>query len=533
MFKKLLLVVNLMLPLLSYGQAEITLGKPYRVVDAREKYYFEKGDEIVTVKVDGSTVILQKFGTDALNFKMIKDYKSVLDGYSLEKVTKFQDKFYIFYSSWDKSNEKEQLFCREIDFDQCALKPQTKVLQVSGKISGSPIAYVGYWGVGSQNKFDFYFSYDSAKLLVQYRKKPETKSDAKSFDLIGMGVYNKNMDLQWNEEVKMPYTEKKMNNIDYSIDFGGNVYILTTVYDDNTTDVKKSRDGKANYHIELMKIKAGSTKIDMTPIKLADKFISKIWLYESAKDEMICAGFYNKGKDLNDADGILVFKIQKDGKLSDILSYEIPVEVLNQYASKRTQRKNEKKDEDEDAAEFQELDLRDVRIEKDGGLLLIGEQYYIRQHTSYSSNGGSRTYYTYHYNDMLITKINAAGKLAWMKKLPKQQVGRNGQGGMSYNYIPGKTHHYFVFLDNEKNKNLTMNEVPARHSDGAGGFLTAYKIHNITGEVKKEYILDTRDVKGIELYQFTTRRILPVSSTEFVLESYKKKKEDVMIKVGL
>jgi hypothetical protein len=78
-----------------------------------------------------------------------------------------------------------------------------------------------------------------------------------------------------------------------------------------------------------------------------------------------------------------------------------------------------------------------------------------------------------------------------------------------------------------------INEVPTRHSDGAGGFLTAYKIDDITGQTKKEYILDTRDVRGIELYQFRTSRIIPVSSNEFVFESYKKKKEDVMIKVGL
>jgi hypothetical protein len=165
--------------------------------------------------------------------------------------------------------------------------------------------------------------------------------------------------------------------------------------------------------------------------------------------------------------------------------------------------------------------------------LLIGEQYFMRAHTRSTGNGGSTTYYTYHYNDMLITKIAPSGALAWMKKLPKQQMGTNGRGGMSYTYIDGKSHHYFIFLDNEKNKDLTINEVPARHKDGAGGFLTAYKIDDITGQVKKEYILDTRDVRGIELFQFMTSRMVPVSSNEFVFESYKKKKEDVMIKVGL
>jgi hypothetical protein len=534
MMRKLLLLVIMVLPALCFGQAEITVGKPYQVVDAAEKYYFKNEDQILTVKVDGSTVILQKFSSSDLSFKTVKEYKGVLKDFSLEKVTKFQDKYYIFFSDYDKANEKEQLYCREIDFEACALKSQTKILTTSRKVTGSPLGSVGYyWSFGVTDKYQFYFSFDSVKMLVQYRLRPEEKKDAKSWDIIGMGVYNKAMDLQWNQEVKMPYTEKKMNNIDYSVDQAGNVYILTTVYNDNTTDEKKSRDGNANYHIELLKVKANTTKVDITPIKLTDKFINRLWIYETSKDEMICAGFYNKGKDLADADGILIFNIEKDGTLTDIKTYEIPLAILNQNVSRRTQKKNEKKEEGDDAAEFQELELREVLVDKDGSLLLIGEQYFMRQHTRYSSNGMSTTYYTYHYNDMLITKIAPSGALAWMKKLPKQQIGRNGRGGMSYSYIDGKSHHYFIFLDNEKNKDLTINEVPTRHSDGAGGFLTAYKIDDITGQTKKEYILDTRDVRGIELYQFRTSRIIPVSSNEFVFESYKKKKEDVMIKVGL
>lgn len=195
------------------------------------------------------------------------------------------------------------------------------------------------------------------------------------------------------------------------------------------------------------------------------------------------------------------------------------------------QRKNEKKDDD-DVAEFLDLELRDVFIEKDGSMLLIGEQYFIKEHTRYN-NGRTTTYYTYHYNDMLVTKIKPDGKLAWMKKLPKRQVGARGQGGMSYSYIPGKDYHYILFLDNEKNRELPLSEFPARHADGAGGFLTAYRIDNTTGEVKKDYVLDTRNVQGIELSQFLTSRILSVSSNEFVLESYKKKKEDILIKVKL
>jgi hypothetical protein len=58
-------------------------------------------------------------------------------------------------------------------------------------------------------------------------------------------------------------------------------------------------------------------------------------------------------------------------------------------------------------------------------------------------------------------------------------------------------------------------------------------VDNATGALEKVSIFDTRDVNGVTLHQFAISRIVQVSDNEFALESYKKKKEDVMIKVTL
>lgn len=55
--------------------------------------------------------------------------------------------------------------------------------------------------------------------------------------------------------------------------------------------------------------------------------------------------------------------------------------------------------------------MRELFVDENGGILLIGEQHYIQTHTYYYSNGTMRTYYTYHYNDLLVTKINGSGQL--------------------------------------------------------------------------------------------------------------------------
>jgi hypothetical protein len=70
------------------------------------------------------------------------------------------------------------------------------------------------------------------------------------------------------------------------------------------------------------------------------------------------------------------------------------------------------------------------------------------------------------------------------------------------------------------------------HSDNRGGFLTAYRLNNKTGVVEKVSIFNTLDIKEqYKLYQFQTGRMLPVSKDEFIIEFYKKQKEDVLIKI--
>lgn len=190
--------------------------------------------------------------------------------------------------------------------------------------------------------------------------------------------------------------------------------------------------------------------------------------------------------------------------------------------------KMKKKDKKGKAA-ARSLSLKELVFSDDGSLSLIGEVYYSVYH--YTKSGG---YYTYHYEDILITKIDTNGELAWMKKVPKRQMGTRGKGGMSYTYFNANNNHYLVYLDNVKNFNLPIEKRPALHMDGKGGFLTVLKINDETGASKKGSILDFRNIKGdIVAYQFNTDRIVKIKDNEFFVEVYKKKKEDVFLKIEI
>ena len=511
------------------------VSEPYKVFDANEKMYFSKGNEVMALKFDGKKILIQKFDSDKPAFIKEKLYEKFFPkNYALENVSEVGGKYYLFYSSWDGDNKKEQLFYNEINFDKGEFSETSKLLfQVDGKIAGTLV--VSAFSISVDNKFDFFQSEDKKKVLIQYRKKPEVRRDTKSFDILGLYTFDGNLNKTSGGEVTMPYTERRMNNLDFQLDKQGNLYLLTKVFHDDSNDDKKNRkDTEANYHIEMFMIKSGSNKIEISEFDNKDKFINKLWLFDTSKDFLVCGGFYSNGKgDFDDCDGILSFKIKSDGTIYDKAFHEIPLEVLNQYESEKTKRKNEKKERKGDGAKFSDLELIDLSVNEDGSIVLVGEQYFVVAHTSYSAQGGSRTTYTYHYCDMLVSKINADGTLGWMKKIPKTQIGTRGKGGMSYKYFNANGNHYFVFLDNVKNIELTLDKVPARHSDGQGGYLTAVKISDSDGSLTKGSILNSREVEDFKIYQFSTNRIVKTSENSFLLEVYKKKKEDIMIKVNL
>jgi hypothetical protein len=100
--------------------------------------------------------------------------------------------------------------------------------------------------------------------------------------------------------------------------------------------------------------------------------------------------------------------------------------------------------------------LREILIKEDGGVVLIGEQFYIRvvTTTSTDANGNTRTTttYYYYYNDIIVVNIDGKGDIDWAKKIPKRQVTTNDGGYYSsYSLSVVEDKLYFIFNDHLKN----------------------------------------------------------------------------------
>jgi hypothetical protein len=108
----------------------------------------------------------------------------------IEKISEYNNRFFVFYSLWD--GENENLFVREIDFTKGAfIDKGKKLISVNEKLTGT--LGVSGFRYSVSDKFDFFFSYNNTGLLIQYRYKPELKDDSKNYDQIGMHVFDKDL----------------------------------------------------------------------------------------------------------------------------------------------------------------------------------------------------------------------------------------------------------------------------------------------------------------------------------------------------
>ncbi len=488
-------------------------GKPYPVVDSDSKYYFVHDDEMLAVKGGNKKFTVQKF-----NLKSMAFINATVFG-AFEKNAKYiallncGGRCYYFYSIFDPKGLNEQVFAREIDFKKGSMNDETKlILTVTGKIVENTMVHE-YEDYLAFRKFSIGLSQDSTKILISYRKKPENKMDGKSFDLIGLAVFDNNLTEIWHGEKAMPYMEKQMDIMKKSVDKKGNVYLVAKVNNDNSASDKKSNQGSSKYHLEILQVSKGETEIRKTAIDIADKQINFIDIIEMG-EKIACTGYYTTGKNFKLTDGIFFFTIGKEGTVETTKYFSLAEGNLNQNGSSKSA----------NLVQIENLKLKGVRLLKDGSTILIGEQYY-------SASAGSNT--NYHYDDILITKINSDASLGWIKKLPKKQIGSQGQRAMSYfyDYNSKSNSHYIIFFDSEKNKDLGINDSPTEYRDGTGGFLSTYQINQETGDANRATLFDTKSVNGLFLTQFQVDNFVTTSDGDYVMEVYKKDKEDILIKL--
>lgn len=405
------------------------------------------------------------------------------EDYSNEGLFCVKSDFFWLYSTWKRSEEKEQLWA--LPFDKQTFKFGAKAIKLSE--SGKLSSQMGY------NKYMFYYSNDSAMMMMTCRLKPTVRRDKYNKDVIGFNLYDNQMKTLYSHEIEMPYTEADMDIMAKEIDSKGNIYLLAKVALNNSVD-GETKDNKGLYRYELMRVNQKNNTMQSTKITLDNKYVSTVVLAEDLIGNIIITGYYSEKRNAG-ANGAYIIRLEYNDantlKKLNTTYCEFPKEILQAYESERTKRKMERKEE-KDELEAANLVFRRVIFDADGGVTIVGEEHHVVTHTSYNSNGGSSTSYTYYYENIIILKANKAGKTEWCQKIPKFQKGSNKDSDLGFFHHSYKGNNYFFYLDNAKNAKLTLNEQPELHLSGKGGFLTCVKI-DPSGKMTKQSVFDIKE----------------------------------------
>ncbi|MBL4593829.1 MAG: hypothetical protein JKX68_08450 [Flavobacteriales bacterium] len=538
--KSSILYLALTLPFFGFSQAKlskdfkISVGTPYQVVDAHMKNYTSIDDgkgRTISFKTRGDVVTVQVYDYNSMKESSRKVYQDFPKYTKVQEILKAGDHIYYVFQAYNKKAKTFSVYSREVDTEKGTFKeikklfttkrPVTMIPQLAGAIQNA-------YGMGNdlKPKFSVIPSFDGSKILIRYRLKPKSRSDATNYDELGFYVYDNSFNEVWGKEVKMPYTEKKMNNLAYTVGSDGTAYMLALI--------------NANKSFELLSVDANGLKSHKLDLK-KDLMFNQFKLAETKKGNIVAVGYYAHGLDFSygfgggalswNMEGLYSFEIDKTGKLIRQNEYPFDTDFIKQYKSARQKGKVDKRDTKGHAG-INDLLIRNFILNDDNSMVVIAEKNYTKNEWY-----GTGTQYVTHFGNMIVTKIKADGSLDWMKKLPKNQacVAKDVSAlkGLGMTYMSGEGAHYIIYVDNRKNAFLTLNQVPVAHKGGYGGYLSAYKVDDTTGEVEKLIILDLTDINGKKAYQFHTTRIFKAKEKTFLLEFYAKGKKDNVVKIEI
>lgn len=446
----------------------------------------------------GKMLTIQLF-TPKLGLKSEKsvELKSFPKDYDLQDCVNWGSKYYLFYSTWVKKEATERLYVQEIDVQKGALVGASKELISCPQATGDVSMY-GLYQFHTSGKFKLLFSNDSSNLSVFVNYRAQDRKEADQNAKYGFWVFDKDFKTVWNEkENTMPYSPKKMEVEDYTVDKNGDFLFLASVYNDDSR--KKIIDNSPNFHFEIMKFGKGNKKPSIVPLNLTDKYVSQISLFEDLTGHLVCSGYYasrdKKGKLVANGanvDGTFFVRLNDSGTAFENIHkgyYELPSEILKQFESERTQKKLEKKEEKGENLTEQNLKLRRIIFNADGSLVVMGEESYYITYSYYNGKYWvTRT--TYYRNDIFVQSINKDGELVWSKKIPKAQQGSSTMG-FSFRVSEYNNDYYFLFMDNPKNTAISTNQAPAPFGGGYGGVLSCVRV-DAQGEMKKSVLFDCK-----------------------------------------
>lgn len=430
------------------------------------------------------SILLQKFDN---SLKLKGESTTSLKGVKMKKVWPYLStvgtKSYWTEERYDKKADKQTLVYRLIDPNSGKLGPEKIIFENSKTYNIRKLS-----------------SFDKSTYLYSYKIVNKKASKKENFETYGFHVYDNELNKLWEKKVKMPYLRTELESQDFQVTSDGTVYMLVRKKADKKGKGSKETDkggvAKTAYGVELFKISADEKQIKQIEVPLNPKFYyTSALIMENAKKEIVMVSLYSSSSK-NKYDGIAAIRFNiASNNVTGNKEYEIPEEVLKAFESKKTNDKADKQkkktgDKDDEAGD---LELRNITFDSASGDMYVTTEQYRMVVVTRTNGKTTTTDYYYYYDDVYVFKVESDDKLAWVRKIPKAQWGRNTTLTMSVFPLIANGNYYSVYFDDPKNLNLAENKRPERYNVyEKGAQLVAAKIDE-DGLVSKQKLYDLSD----------------------------------------
>lgn len=500
----------------------ITVGEEHQMVRSHDTRSVNRGNEIIRVKRFRPSTkdffVLQKFDATSLKMLAMNEYEDFPKDSYIEGISRFKDNIYVFYSLYNKSSKQDILYCREVDFTNAKFKREVAVLRITGEVAGKSVTGSGHvFGTHAEDKYDFYTSSDSSKLLITYKFKPESR-DKERHEQMGFEIFDNNMKKIWGEEVEMPYPDKDMDVLTYCLDSKTNIYIAAAV-------TRTFEDGSRGKQLELLRIPADTRKATALPLDIPGMSISALRLMEGHNETISCLGFFSRMESMPGRWGIFTFHVKAEGDIFDVKAHAVPIDMVKQNRGERYLKHLEKiemdNDRDKKTTKY-ELDgfiFSEMIPQADSSALLICEQYKLW--------GG-----VYASKNILVAKLAKDNSLLWMKMMARSQANGVGLNSVSYKYIKHGNSHHILYWDREENFEINNIDEPKVHQYGTHGYLVAYRLDE-EGNTDKAVLMHTKKNSTGELLFPYLDTLIPIDGDLTIGANNMKRKKEVMMRMRL
>lgn len=344
---------------------------------------------------------------------------------------------YIFTSFYDKKEKISYQLCQTLDPNTLDINGDFRQLMQRNK----------------DESYDYKFSDDGSKIIYLKRERAK-KNEVEKFYIKVLDAKN-NFNQLWEKEFRSEQINQLEDVKNFEVNDDGVAYIQIVQYEDKRR--AETKDGNPNYSVSLKEHSNNGKSVQSYDLSLGDSFISDMTFGINGNNDIVCTGFYseNSGSAIK---GIFYMLLDTESKsIVKKSTKEFGLDFITQNLSEKRTKKVQKKAAKGKNIELPNYNLRGLVMEDDGSVIQVAERYYVVSHTATDGNGNTYTYYTYHTDEILVSRINEDGDIDWIRKIRKAQRSRSPSdvyASFHFSLIGDKMY----FIHNGNSENLTLGQ---------------------------------------------------------------------------